>query len=174
VVWFVLQSAVGAVIAVYVVKGMQQHVLLRYVMRGVDTEFTMSAGILGSLFVFLLALLVLASLLELRPWARLVMLIVGWISVFSAAINLLTVPSTVELLRPAWHRGRSIGGVGCRARLHETAGPGVLVVGDLHAAVQSRGVGRLHPPRTFRSGATGGGSLIAARRPGSLDPGRPG
>lgn len=99
--WFVLQSAIGTVIAAYVVEGMQQHALLRYLVRGVDPVFTVAAGILGSLFVFLVALLVLSSLLELRTWARLVLLIVGWISVFSAAMNLLTAPGTIELLRPA-------------------------------------------------------------------------
>lgn len=101
VVWFVVQSAAGTIVAAYVVDGLRRHPLLRHVMGGVSTDLTVSAGILGSMLLFVLALLVMASLLDLRPWARIVLLICGWITVVGAVANLLTLPGSAFLLGPA-------------------------------------------------------------------------
>ena len=88
VVWFVVQSAAGTVIAAAVVDGLRRFGPLRYGLGSVSAEFTIAAGVLGSLVVLGLALLVAAALLQRRPWARLVFLIYGWLAVVDAVVSL--------------------------------------------------------------------------------------
>ena len=98
-VWFVAEAVIGMAVAAYVLDGMsRRHSLLRYVTGGVGAAGTMLAGVAVSLILLLLALALLKALLDLRPWARMVMLVVGWITVVSAALNLLTLPGTSALL----------------------------------------------------------------------------
>jgi hypothetical protein len=99
-VWFVAEAAVGTAAAAYVLDGMGRHSLLRYATGGVGAPGTILAGIVVSLVLLLLAWAVLEALLDLQPWARMVMLVIGWITVASAAINLLTLPASVALVEP--------------------------------------------------------------------------
>jgi hypothetical protein len=59
---------------------------------------TVLAGFGVSLVLLLLAMAVLDALQRLQPWARIVMLVIGWITVVSAALNLLMLPASAELL----------------------------------------------------------------------------
>ena len=97
-VWFVAEAVMGTAVAAYVLDGMGHHSLLRYATGGVGAAGTILAAIVVSLILLLLAWAVLESLLDLRPWARIVMLVIGWITVASAALNLLTLPGTSALL----------------------------------------------------------------------------
>jgi hypothetical protein len=101
VVWFVFQSIAGIAVAAYVLERLQHHGPLRYALSGGSVEITVSAGILVSMLLLLLGLLVMASLLELRPWARIVMLIVAWITAGGAVVNLLTLSGPGAWLGPA-------------------------------------------------------------------------
>lgn len=97
-VWFVAEAAAGTAVAAYVLDGMRHHSLLRYATGGMGAPATVLAGIVASLALLLLARAVLEALLELEPWARIVMLVIGWIATVSAAINLLTLPASSALL----------------------------------------------------------------------------
>ena len=99
-VWFVVEAAVGTAAAAYVLDGMGRHSLLRYATGGVGAPGTVLAGIVASLILLLLAWAVLEALLDLQPWARIVMLVIGWITVASAALNLLTLPGSMALIEP--------------------------------------------------------------------------
>ena len=99
-VWFVVEAAVGTAAAAYVLDGMGRHSLLRYATGGVGAPGTILAGIVASLILLLLAWAVLEALLDLQPWARMVMLVIGWITVASAALNLLTLPGSMALVEP--------------------------------------------------------------------------
>jgi hypothetical protein len=98
--WFVAQSILGIALAVVVIEGLRQYPFLRDALGGVSPDLTVASGVLGTGIVLLLALLVFASLLELRPWARLVLLIVGWLTVVSAAFGLLTTPAALAWFAP--------------------------------------------------------------------------
>jgi hypothetical protein len=99
-VWFVAEAAVGTAVAACVLDGMSHHSLLRYATGGVGAAGTILAGIVVSLVLLLLAWVVLEALLDLQPWARMVMLVIGWLTAVSAAINLLTFPASVALVEP--------------------------------------------------------------------------
>ena len=101
VVWFVAQSVAGTAVAACVIDGLRRYGGFRYALGNVTADVTVSAAILGLILVLLLALLVLASLLELRPWARIVFLIIGWISVVSSVSSLVMLPGTAALLERA-------------------------------------------------------------------------
>ena len=98
VVWFVAEAAVGTVVAAYVLDGMGHHSLWRDVTGGSGAAGTILAGIVVSLVLLLLAWVVLEALLDFQPWARMVMLVIGWITVAAAALNLLTLPASAALL----------------------------------------------------------------------------
>jgi hypothetical protein len=97
-VWFIAEAAMGTAAAAYVLDGMSHHSLLRYATGGVGAPGTIMAGIVVSFVLLLLAWAVLEALLDIQPWARMVMLVIGWITVASAAINLVTLPASAELL----------------------------------------------------------------------------
>ncbi len=97
-IWFVLEAIVGAAVAACVLNGMGRLLFMRFLTGGIGTEGTILAGVIVSLILLLPALVVLKALLDLRPWARMVMLVIGWIMVISAVLDLLTLPATRALL----------------------------------------------------------------------------
>jgi hypothetical protein len=97
-VWFMLEAAAGTAAAAYVLEGMGHHALLRYATGGVGATGTVLAGVGVSFVLLLLAMAVLDALQRLQPWARMVMLVIGWITVVSAALDLLVLPGGVALL----------------------------------------------------------------------------
>jgi len=98
VVWFVAEAAMGTAAAAYVLDGMGHHSLLRVATGGLGAAGTVLSGIVVSLALLLLAWVVLEALLDFQPWARVVMLVIGWITVAAAALNLLTLPASAALL----------------------------------------------------------------------------
>ena len=99
-VWFVVEAVLGTAAAAYVLDGMGRHSLLRYATGGVGAAGTALAAIVVSLILLVLAWAVLDALQQLQPWARTVMLVIGWITVVSAALNLLALPGSAALLEP--------------------------------------------------------------------------
>jgi hypothetical protein len=99
-VWFVAEAAAGTAAAAYVLDGMGRHSLLKYATGGVDAAGTVLAGLVVSLILLLLALALLESLISLHAWARTCMLVIGWVTVVSAALNLLTLPGSTALIEP--------------------------------------------------------------------------
>jgi hypothetical protein len=99
-VWFVAEAVTGTAAAAYVLDGMSRHSLLGSLTGGISAAGTILAGGVVSLMLFLLAWAVLEALLDLKPWARIVMLVVGWITVALAALGLLTLPGTLALREP--------------------------------------------------------------------------
>jgi len=96
--WFVARGIPGTVAAGQGLGRMSWQSLLPYVEGGFSAAGTILAGAVVSLILLLLAMAVLKALLDLRPWARMVMLVVGWITVISAALDLLVLPGTRALL----------------------------------------------------------------------------
>jgi hypothetical protein len=108
-VWFTVEAVAGTAAAAYVLDGMSRHSVLRYATGGVGAAGTILAGLAVSFALLLLAWAVLDALLDLRPWARMVILVIGWITVISATINLSTLPvssawlkSLVSLMNGDW------------------------------------------------------------------------
>jgi hypothetical protein len=85
VVYFVLKSIAGAVVAFHVLRPVAGHYGLRGWSPGGLAVFslTVTAAVLAA------ALLVFARLLELRNWARVLLLVVGWLAVSGAFFGLL-------------------------------------------------------------------------------------
>ena len=138
-IWFVVEAAVGTAAAAYVLDGMGRHSLLRYATGGVGAPGTVLAGIVVSLILLLLAWAVLEALLDLQAWARMVMLVIGWITVASAALNLLTLPGSMALIEPIVEvTGGDWTVLVAAERAHQARRPRILVVGDLRAAAEPR------------------------------------
>jgi hypothetical protein len=99
-VWFIVEAVAGTAAAAYVLDGMGRHSFMRHAMGGVSAASTILAGAVVSLFLLLIAWALLDALLDFRPWARLVMLVIGWITAVSAAIDLAALPVSSALLAP--------------------------------------------------------------------------
>lgn len=98
IVWFILEAVVGTAVAAYVVDGLRYLPWPRDAGAGMSAQFTMAAGILVSAFILFLALLVFDALLDLSTWARMVLLVVGWLTVGSALLGLLLLPASLTIL----------------------------------------------------------------------------
>jgi hypothetical protein len=98
VIWFIAEAVAGTAAAAYVLEGMGRQPFLRQALGGVGAVGTVLAGFGVSLVLLLLAMAVLDALQRLQPWARMVMLVIGWITVVSAALDLLVLPGGVALL----------------------------------------------------------------------------
>jgi hypothetical protein len=99
IVWFVAQSVLGTATAAWVLGELRHVPFLGRTVGVATAEFTWVAGVFGSFIMLLLALFVLAALLELRPWARLLLLVLGWITVVSAVSDLLVASGGMTLAR---------------------------------------------------------------------------
>ena len=98
--WFVVQSVLGTAVAVRVIDGLRRHPLVGFSLRDVTADFTIVAGLAGSVLLLALAIPVFSALLDLRRWARLLLLIVGWITVLGAVSSLLAMSGSAALARP--------------------------------------------------------------------------
>jgi len=97
-VWFIAEAVVGTAVAASVLDSMGRQPFLRDALGGVGAAGSVLAGFGVSLVLLLLAMAVLDALQRLQPWARMVMLVIGWITVASAALSLLLLPASAELL----------------------------------------------------------------------------
>jgi len=98
VIWFIAEAVVGTAVAASVLDSMGRQPFLRDALGGVGSAGTVLAGFGVSLVLLLLAMAMLDALQRLRPWARIAMLAIGWITVVSAALGLLMLPASAELL----------------------------------------------------------------------------
>ena len=98
VIWFIAEAVVGTAVAASVLDSMGRQPFLRYALGGAGASVTILAGLGVSLVLLLLALALLEALQGLRPWARLAMLVIGWVTVASAVFNLLAFPGASALL----------------------------------------------------------------------------
>jgi hypothetical protein len=96
--WFVIQAAAGTAVAAFVLDGLRDLPWPRFAGAGTSAEVAVGAGILVSALLLLLALLVFDALIDCCAWARFVLLVVGWLTVGSAFVNLLLLPSSSALL----------------------------------------------------------------------------
>jgi hypothetical protein len=96
--WYVVQSVAGLAIAVYVVEVLRHEPVIGHALAGATPEVTLICGIVVASLLLGLALLLLEALVQRRPWARIVMLVIAWITVIGAAVDLLTVPGAAALL----------------------------------------------------------------------------
>ncbi len=98
IVWFVVESAAGLAIAVYVVEGLRHHSMIGWSMAGATPEVTLISGIAVLAVLLGLAWTAFQALLRFRPWARIVILVVAWLTTADAALSLLTMPASAALL----------------------------------------------------------------------------
>jgi hypothetical protein len=96
--WYVVQSVAGLAIAVNVVEMLRHQPVIGHSLAGATPEVTLMWGIIIASLLLWLALLLLEALVRRRPWARIVMLVIAWITVIGAAVDLLTVPGAAALL----------------------------------------------------------------------------
>jgi len=99
-VWFVAEALVGTAAAAYVLDGMSRDWFLGHLTGGVSAAGIVLPALVVSLMLLLLAWALLRALLDLKAWARVVMLVIGWITVVSAALTLLTFPATWAQFEP--------------------------------------------------------------------------
>ena len=96
--WFVLEAAAGTAIAAGVLDGLRYLPWPQFAGAGTSAEVAVVAGIIVSVLLLFLALLVFDALLDLCGWARIVLLVVGWLTLGSALVNLLLLPGSSTLL----------------------------------------------------------------------------
>ena len=89
VVYFVLKSVAGAVVATLVLKPFQSGDLGRFAWRGLPAGSLLFFSLTVAAVVLVIAWLIFGQLLLRRNWARVLLLVVGWLSVFSAVFSLL-------------------------------------------------------------------------------------
>jgi ABC-type Fe3+-siderophore transport system permease subunit len=90
VLYFVLKSVVGAVVAAAVLKPAQLSRLGRFNERNFSTASLLFFSLVVTALILAVALLIFARLLERKNWARLLLLVIGWLTVFGAILSLLS------------------------------------------------------------------------------------
>ncbi len=85
---YVMQAAVGTWVAIRVLEDMRCTLAFREALRAADAGLVAASGLAGTLGILALLLWVFRALLRLREWARLVLLVLGWLSVAGAASSL--------------------------------------------------------------------------------------
>lgn len=98
IVWFVIQSVAGLAIAVSVIGWLRHQPVIRHSLAVATPEVTLMSGVAVVALLLALALLLLEALLQRRPWARILMLVIAWITAVGAGIDLLTIPGAAALL----------------------------------------------------------------------------
>jgi hypothetical protein len=96
--WFVVEAVAGTVVAARVLEGLRYLPWPSHTGAGASVEVTVGAGILVSAVLLLVALLVFDALIDISGWARIVLLVVGWITVGSSVINVLVLMGPSSLL----------------------------------------------------------------------------
>lgn len=107
VVGFVVQSLVGTWAALRVIGWMQDAPFYGPALRAATPGLVTSSSLLATAGLLVLALWLFHELLRLRNWARLVLLVLGWLSVLGALSSLLSASSLPDLAR--WLPGPSSG-----------------------------------------------------------------
>jgi branched-subunit amino acid ABC-type transport system permease component len=93
--YFVLKSLAGAVVAWSVFRTLAEERLRG--MRGWTPKSLAGVSLMGTALVLALALLVFARLLRRKNWARVLLLVLGWLAVINALFTLLTSAQLSEM-----------------------------------------------------------------------------
>jgi hypothetical protein len=96
--WFAVEAVAGTAAAAYVLEGMRYLRWPGHAGAGTTTEVTVAAGLLVSAVLLFLALLVFDALLDLSTWARIALLVIGWLTVGSAMLNVLLLPASSAMV----------------------------------------------------------------------------
>jgi len=97
VIYFVLKSVVGAVLAAVVLKPAQLSRLGHFDERSFSTASLLFFSLVVTALILAVALLIFARLLERKNWARLLLLVLGWLAVVSACFGLLMTASSPDM-----------------------------------------------------------------------------
>jgi hypothetical protein len=89
-VWFVVQSIIGTLTAVRVVDTLRASACLGPLMGSSPRGLDLASSVVVEAMLLGLGLWVFHGLLQRRPWARLTLLVVAWISVVGAVPSLLS------------------------------------------------------------------------------------
>ncbi|HUU06570.1 MAG TPA: hypothetical protein VMZ49_11915 [Patescibacteria group bacterium] len=89
VVYFVLKSVAGAIVAALVLKPFPGGQLGRFGWRGFPTGSLMLFSLLVAAAVLVIAWLIFGQLLLRKNWARVLLLVIAWLTVLSAVFSLL-------------------------------------------------------------------------------------
>ncbi len=111
--WYVVEAVVGIWVAAWVIEGLRSTSALRVPLRAAHPAMVATSGLLATFAILAVVLWVFHALLRLRAWARLVLLIAGWISVLGAVSGLASTGSLAELAYwvPGWPQGLDLGGL---------------------------------------------------------------
>jgi hypothetical protein len=89
VLYFVLKSIAGAVVAAIILKPAHFDGLGRFGWRGFSTGSLLLFSLMVAAVIFLAALLIFGQLLLRKNWARVLLLVIAWLTVMSAVFSLL-------------------------------------------------------------------------------------
>jgi hypothetical protein len=89
VVYFLLKSVVGAVVAAIVLKPAYFQHLAGSGLGNFSNASLLAFSLMVTALILAVALIVFAQLLRLRNWARVLLLVIGWLTVISAVFSLL-------------------------------------------------------------------------------------
>ena len=111
--WYAAQAVVGTWVAAWVIEGMRDTRAFRDALRVADPGMVTASSLVATLAILAALLGVFHALLRLRPWARLVLLVLGWLSVLGSLSSLVSAGSLPELARwaPGLLRGLDLGGL---------------------------------------------------------------
>lgn len=112
VVGFVVQAILGTAVAIRVTEGLREAHLYGSRPHGPGGSVVISSALVAS-GLLLLALWLFHEVIRLKNWARLVLLVLGWLSVLSAAgslMSLITLPAVAVMLRQ-WVPGLDLMGL---------------------------------------------------------------
>jgi hypothetical protein len=87
--YFVLKSVIGAVVAAIVLKPVPYGSLGRFGWRNFSTGSLLFFSLMVAAVIMVIALLIFGQLLLRKNWARLLLLVIAWLTVISAVFSLL-------------------------------------------------------------------------------------
>jgi hypothetical protein len=96
-VWFVAQCVLGNWSAVRAIQQLRGSARFAGELESVTPAYILGVSLVSEALVLALALLVFWRLLRLADWARILLLVFGWLGALGAAISLLTSPSPALL-----------------------------------------------------------------------------
>ncbi len=112
VVGFVVEAILGTVVAFRVTESLGEAGFYGSASHGMGGSVVASSALM-TLVLLLLALWIFHEVIRLKNWARLVLIVVAWLGVLSAAIsllNLITLPTAAAMLRQ-WVPGLDLEGL---------------------------------------------------------------
>jgi len=91
--WFIIQSVIGTVTAIQVIDTLRAFAFFRSSLASSPRGLEVASSLFVEAVLLALGLWIFHGLLQLRSWARLTLLVVGWISALGAMTSLLSMGS---------------------------------------------------------------------------------